>query len=576
MGGSWSRRLSRPPDKTLGALRADCKLGAGGLRPYDRTMTSPGQAFARIAALLAEGFRRAQMALSSPARFLSSDDRQAIETEIHGAATLTNAYGFLLFSACGIAALGLLQSSVAVVIGAMLISPLMGPILSMGLALARLEPRFFKTAALTLAVGASLSVAASTLIVWAAPLKDLTPEILARTRPTLLDLAVAILSGFVGAYLTINRKGAAIAGVAIATALMPPLAVVGYGLATQTWNVAGGAALLFLTNVVAILAAVFGVARRYGFRPAARTGGAWEVPALIGVTALLCVPLGLSLRSIVIETRETNRVRGEIARTFADAGPHITDLKVKTHPGAPSDVQCVVVTRRYVPGASEAVARRLGGGARVVIEQVVTASGLPKPDPGGGALANRAMSAPTFADAAPPERVRAMLSAVGQVQAIEATGDDLDVTVLLDGRPGLADYQALEQAIARLTPRTVVRVRPPIMPLPVVRFARGSSRLDADGEAAVATIAWALARWEGPAVEVEGEASPNRRGRRAADLRLAQARADAVAARLSELGAKQVGTRPLVPERLVGDEADYLLARIRLVPSPVQAGPDGV
>ncbi|MBI1197115.1 MAG: DUF389 domain-containing protein [Phenylobacterium sp.] len=524
----------------------------------------------RISDLAREAVRRGREALASPARFLTDADREAIEAEIHGAGGLTNAYGFLLFSACGIAALGLLQSSVAVVIGAMLISPLMGPILSMGLALARVEPRAFKSAAVTLAVGAALSVAASTLIVWAAPLKDLTPEILARTRPTLLDLAVAILSGFVGAYLTINRKGAAIAGVAIATALMPPLAVVGYGLATQTWTVAGGAGLLFLTNVVAILGSVFGVARRYGFRPAARTGAAWEAPALLAVIIVLCVPLGLSLRNIVIEARETTRVRGAIAEAFSGARPHITDLQVEMKRGAPSDVQCVVVTRRYVPGAAEAVARGLGGHAQVVIEQVVAADGVPKPDPSGGALANRAMtSAVAVAEATPSERMRAMLSAVGRVQAVETTDDGLQVTVLLNGEPKLSDYQALEDAAQRMTPGTTVRIRPPLMPLPDVAFARGSSRLDAAADAAVATAAWAISRWNAPAVEVEGDASPNRRGRRAADVRLAQARADAVAARLRELGVAEVRTTTLVPERLEGDEARYLLARVRLVATPV-------
>ena len=232
-------------------------------------------------------------ALKSPARLLSDGDRSVIEAEVHDAGRLTNAYSFMLFSACGIAALGLLQSSAPVIIGAMLISPLMGPIVSMGVALARVDPRRFRTAALALVIGALLSVLASTLIVWASPLKDVTPEILARTQPTLLDLVVALLSGFVGAYLSINRKGGAIAGVAIATSLMPPLAVVGYGLATAAWDIAGGALLLFLTNVVAILVSVFGVARRYGFRSIERQGATWETPALVAVMVALCIPLAL-------------------------------------------------------------------------------------------------------------------------------------------------------------------------------------------------------------------------------------------------------------------------------------------
>ncbi len=174
-----------------------------------------------------------------PALTHSPEARREVERDIHDGARISGGYFLLLFTSCGIAALGLLQSSAAVVIGAMLISPLMGPILSMGLALARLEPRAFRNAAQTLAFGAVVSVLASALIVWASPLKDATPEILARTRPTLLDLAIAALSGVVAAYVTITRRGAVIAGVAIATALMPPLAVVGYGLATGSGRIAG-------------------------------------------------------------------------------------------------------------------------------------------------------------------------------------------------------------------------------------------------------------------------------------------------------------------------------------------------
>lgn len=529
----------------------------------------------RLAALAWLSARRLQRLVAAPAQSLASEHREAIEAEIHGAAGLTSAYGFMLFAACGIAALGLLQSSVAVVIGAMLISPLMGPILSMGLALARVEPRAFKTAAITLGVGAGLSILASTLIVWAAPLKDVTPEILARTRPTLLDLAVALLSGLVGAYLTITRKGGAIAGVAIATALMPPLAVVGYGLATGAWSVAGGAALLFLTNVVAILAAVFAVARFFGFRPTRRRGAAWEVPALIVATILLCVPLGLSLRSIVLEARETNRVRGAIEHTFAGAQPHITDLQVRSDGRGPSSVQCVVVTRRYVPNAAEVVAKGLGAGARVNIEQVITASGLPKPDPGGGALANRAMSAGAAAEATPESRVRGLLSGAGRVEAIEAAPDGgFFVRFTPTGPASLAEIRAIEAAARRLEPRTPVRIRPPLSPLPDVHFARGGTRLDAEAEQTVATIAWAAARWGGAALEVEGRASPSRRGRRA-DLRIAQARADAVAERLRALGVAEVTTRAGAPERLEGDEAAELVAHVRLTPATPGLEPGG-
>ena len=513
----------------------------------------------------------ASSALKSPARLLSDGDRSMVEAEIHDAGQLTNVYGFMLFSACGIAALGLLQSSAPVIIGAMLISPLMGPIVSMGMALARVDPPRFRTAAFTLLIGALLSVLASTIIVWASPLKDVTPEILARTRPTLLDMVVALLSGFVGAYLSINRKGGAIAGVAIATSLMPPLAVVGYGLATAAWDIAGGALLLFLTNVVAILVSVFGVARRYGFRSVAQQGAAWETPALVGVMAALCIPLAMSLQSIVFETRETNRARGAINQAFADASPHITELKIQAQDKGGTRVQAVVVTRRYIPGAEAQVASQLDPGAKVEIEQILTAKGAADLS---NALAARLPTPTLTPPAGPEQRLRAMLAAIGEVQSIEKHGPGLTVAFTMNKPASLQDYFALEQAAQRFMPQTPITLIPPLAPLPEIRFAYGSTALSPEAATSVDAIAWALARWSAAAAKVEGLASPDPRGRRPADLRVAQARATVVGERLRAQGIKDVTLSADVPETLTGDEAQYLVARVTMQPiAPIKAGP---
>ncbi|WP_374658682.1 DUF389 domain-containing protein [Phenylobacterium sp.] len=474
---------------------------------------------------LGELARAAREATLPPARLLTDEDRKSVVAEIYDGGRLTPAYGFMLFSACGIAALGLLQSSVAVIIGAMLISPLMGPIMAMGMAVARLDPRAFRSAATTLVIGALLSVLASVLIIWISPLKDATPEILARTQPTLLDLIVALLSGFVGAYLTINRKGGAIAGVAIATALMPPLAVVGYGLATATWPIAGGAFLLFLTNVVSILGAVFGVARRYGFRPRAREGAAWETPALLAVMLLLCVPLAISLRSIVAEARETTRARTAINEAFAGAAPHITELKVDLQ-GKASLVQCVVVTRKYVPGAAQAIAKLLHPGSKVEVEQIVTAEGVSALAPPAAALGARTTVQAT--STTPEQRLRAMLGPLGQVLGIEASDGALDIAFAMPGAE-LADYLATEQAAQRFSPGTTVRLIPPLAPLSPIAFAPGSSELTPEANRTLEIDAWALKRWGAAGASIT-----------AADAKPAKARAEAVALGLRARGVAAV------------------------------------
>ena len=193
-------------------------------------------------------------------------DRVAVLRNVDEGGQLGPRYAFMTVMACGIATLGLLQNSVAVIIGAMLISPLMGPIVELGMSLATFDFRSLRESLKTLAVGTAVALTTATAIVLVSPLQEATPEILARTEPTLFDLLVAVFSGLAGAYATITRKGETIVGVAIATALMPPLATVGFGLATLNWTVFSGALLLFVTNFVAIALFAALIARLYGFK----------------------------------------------------------------------------------------------------------------------------------------------------------------------------------------------------------------------------------------------------------------------------------------------------------------------
>jgi uncharacterized hydrophobic protein (TIGR00271 family) len=167
----------------------------------------------------------------------------------------------IVFSA-GIAALGLVLNSPAVIIGAMLISPLMGPIMAAGLALAAGDLYLAIKAIANLAASIFLAIVFSALIVWLLPFHSVTSEILARTNPTLLDLGVALFTGLAGSFAVCRfGKGDGVAtlpGVAIAVALMPPLCTVGFGLGSGVnTRIMGGAGLLFLTNLVAIVASAF-------------------------------------------------------------------------------------------------------------------------------------------------------------------------------------------------------------------------------------------------------------------------------------------------------------------------------
>lgn len=165
-------------------------------------------------------------------------------------------YWLQLMLAMGIATLGLVLGSTAVVIGAMLISPLMGPIVELGMGLAVGSPLLVLRSVTRTVASILVVVGSAALITLALPFQEVTPEIAARASPTALDLLIAILCAIAAAYTTIrpgsSTTGTA-AGTAIGIALVPPLCVVGYGIGTRTSSISSGAALLFTANFCAIL-----------------------------------------------------------------------------------------------------------------------------------------------------------------------------------------------------------------------------------------------------------------------------------------------------------------------------------
>lgn len=170
---------------------------------------------------------------------------------------------WILIFSIFVASIGLNVSSTAVVIGAMLISPLMGPIVGIGLSVGINDILMLRRSLINLGVMMFLSVLTAYLYFWISPLTQETPELLARTYPTILDVLVAIFGGL--ALIVAKTKKGTIAsvifGVAIATALMPPLCTVGYGLAIGNMSYAGGALYLFSINAVFIALSTFLVAK---------------------------------------------------------------------------------------------------------------------------------------------------------------------------------------------------------------------------------------------------------------------------------------------------------------------------
>jgi uncharacterized hydrophobic protein (TIGR00271 family) len=231
---------------------------------------------------------------------------------------------WLLACSAAIASIGLDVSSAAVVIGAMLISPLMGPILGVGLGMGITDRNLIQHSLRELALATVLSILTSALYFFISPLATPTPELVARTRPTLLDVGVAFFGGLAGIVAGSRRQQSmALPGVAIATALMPPLCTAGFGLATRSWSFFFGAFYLFSLNAIFIALATFGVVRwlRFPHHQEVTEEARRRERRLVATVATLAVlPSAYFLYTQVHKVREQGRVARFVEREIRSPG----------------------------------------------------------------------------------------------------------------------------------------------------------------------------------------------------------------------------------------------------------------
>lgn len=419
----------------------------------------------------------------------------------------TARYLFMTMMSAGIAVLGLLLSSPAVVIGAMLISPLMGPILGIGFGLALFDFAELRRSLGAFALGSIVAVAFAALIVLASPLQAATSEIMARTRPNLFDLLVALFAALAGTFAIIRGRGETIVGVAIATALMPPLAVVGYGLATRNLPVFSGSLALFGTNFVTIALAATIMARLYGFgHQLSSKQTMMQSVVLFLAFAAMATPLALALSQIAREALFVSQVRSELSNHF---GPdsRVTQLEVDFH-RTPWEVRSVVVAPRSMATSAAALrdelARELGRPISLQLNQILV-------DPSEGAQGERDALARANEAALngndKGREIAALLSLVAGAPLDRVTIDrgNHRAIVAAGTLPGadLATYYELERRIAAGAEGWTVEVIPPATSLPAIEFANGSN-LDQGASQSATLSAWAARRWNITALVVPG------------------------------------------------------------------------
>ncbi len=350
--------------------------------------------------------------------WLDSRDRAEIFTDTAGAAINTGtAYWLVLMISGSIAVLGLALNSAAVVIGAMLIAPLLAPVVGLALALAIGDGQ--------LAVETAIVVLASTLAViltgallaflLPVPFQTLTAEIASRTRPTTLDLAIAAFSGLAGASVAVARKSklsGAIPGVAVSVALVPPLAVAGYGIGTGgNWTIVRGSLLLYGANLAGIVMSAMVVFLVAGMRrpevlevdqrwrveetqtalsdwihtiPGLRRLGIMQslwtrIGLVVAFVALVAIPLRASLQEIARETR-IQRAVDAATKMFSKPGKSfIVSREVDIGPEQTNVVLNLATTAWFTDSARNDFERIASSGAgepvTLTLEQLPASSG---------------------------------------------------------------------------------------------------------------------------------------------------------------------------------------------------------
>ena len=249
----------------------------------------------------------------------------------------------LMMLSTAIAVFGVLGDSTAVVIGAMLVAPLMFPVLGVAAAIVMGWPRRIVSRTLLVAAGSLLAVLLAALISFLIPgmATPLPAELIARTSPNLLDLGIALAAGAAGAYGQVRRHASdVLTGVAVAVALVPPLAVVGITLQLTEWQLALGAALLFLANVVGIVIAASATLLAAGFVPGRNPlkghtqilrGVSWAAIA----TIIVVLPMQFGRGAVLPVSDPTEEVTAVVEEYVAEGGSatEVVDVEVEVDDG---------------------------------------------------------------------------------------------------------------------------------------------------------------------------------------------------------------------------------------------------
>ena len=278
------------------------------------------------------------------------EDKNAVLENVRNNISFSGSNLWILMAAVFIASIGLNVNSTAVIIGAMLISPLMGPIVGAGFALGIFDFVLLRRSLKNLLIATIASLLVSSLYFWLSPFKEAQSELLARTSPNIYDVLIAFLGGLVGVIaITRVEKGNPIPGVAIATALMPPLCTAGYGLATGNYKFFFGALFLYTINCVFIGIATFLIVKYLKYPPVNFIDKKKEkrVQNLVTIVSLLIlIPSIYFAYSLYEEQKFRQQVNRFLEEEITDEGYTLIYKKINFSSN-PKNIEIALLSKDY-------------------------------------------------------------------------------------------------------------------------------------------------------------------------------------------------------------------------------------
>ena len=278
------------------------------------------------------------------------DTREKVLENIKSNISFRGANLWILACAIVIASVGLNVNSTAVIIGAMLISPLMGPIVGAGFALAIYDFELLKKSGKNLLIATIVSLIVATLYFYLSPFKEAQSELLARTSPNIYDVLIAFFGGLVGVIaITRVEKGNPIPGVAIATALMPPLCTAGYGIAMGNFSYFLGAFYLYTINCFFICISTFFILKYLKYKPIKTLNQRFEKQIRHGISVLILVmiiPSFYLAYSLLQENKYNQKVEQFISNEFTDKGYTLIFKKVRFNTN-PKKIELAFLIKKF-------------------------------------------------------------------------------------------------------------------------------------------------------------------------------------------------------------------------------------